>query len=117
MSDRGATDIAVAWAEPPARPQRKKPGPSSQWVDAAADLKANLNRWAIVAVCAVKSTANGHASRIRTGVNTAFAPAGEFEATVRAELGDDVAFEVYARYVGPRELASHDQDAETAQEF
>jgi putative sterol carrier protein len=81
--------MSVEWEEPPP-PPTKQP-------DFVAELKANPDRWAVIAICKVRSTAAAYVHRIRTGGFVWSRPAASFEAVYR-KVEDE--FRVYARYVG-----------------
>lgn len=83
----------LTWEEPPVKGRNR-----NNWDAIAASLKANPNRWAVVAENVSASTG----THIRHGRLTAFAPEGTFEARVagaKAENGGR-ADKIYARYVG-----------------
>jgi hypothetical protein len=83
---------ALVWQDPPA----SKRGPrTTKHADAAAEMRANPGRWALVGGPA-KSC--GSANLIRSAKVSAYAPAGSFETTTRRR--PDGRFDIYARFVG-----------------
>lgn len=83
----------LTWEEPPVKGRNR-----NNWDAIAASLKANPNRWAVVAENVSASTG----THIRHGRLTAFAPEGTFEARVSGAKADNGgrADKIYARYVG-----------------
>ena len=83
----------LTWEEPPVKGRNR-----NDWDAIAASLKANPNRWAVVAENVSASTG----THIRHGRLTAFAPEGAFEARVSGAKADNGgrAEKIYARYVG-----------------
>lgn len=82
----------VRWQDPPESRKRGR-RPSAHWRAVAALLKDNPGRWAVI----WEGPRQGAlANRVSTG-QSAFAPAGAFEAMERPENG---IHRVYARYVG-----------------
>jgi len=67
------------------------------WTAAAAVLRKEPRRWAIVAVCPNAVTAASTANNIRRGQVAAMRPVGAFEAVSRTVDGE---YRVYARWVG-----------------
>lgn len=93
-------ELAVLrWEEPPPsltagakRPEQ----PVSKWAAIARELAARPGDWAVIFE-GRPSYATSLASNIRYGQLTAFAPAGDFDATSRLLNGKRI---VYARYLG-----------------
>jgi hypothetical protein len=83
----------LTWEEPPVKGRNR-----NDWNTIAASLKANPNKWAVVAENVSASTG----THIRHGRLTAFAPEGTFEARVSGAKADNGgrAEKIYARYVG-----------------
>lgn len=83
----------LTWEEPPVKGRNR-----NDWDTIAASLKANPNKWAVVAENVSASTG----THIRHGRLTAFAPEGTFEARVSGAKADNGgrAEKIYARYVG-----------------
>ena len=83
----------LTWEEPPVKGRNRH-----DWNTIAASLKANPNKWAVVAEDVSASTG----THIRHGRLTAFAPEGTFEARVSGAKADNGgrAEKIYARYVG-----------------
>lgn len=83
----------LTWEEPPVKGRNR-----NDWDSIAASLKANPNKWAVVAENVSASTG----THIRHGRLTAFAPEGTFEARVSGAKADNGgrAEKIYARYVG-----------------
>lgn len=83
----------LTWEEPPVKGRNRH-----DWDSIAASLKANPNKWAVVAEDVSASTG----THIRHGRLTAFAPKGAFEARVSGAKADNNgrADKIYARYVG-----------------
>lgn len=83
----------LTWEEPPVKGRNR-----NDWESIAASLKANPNKWAVVAENVSASTG----THIRHGRLTAFAPEGTFEARVSGAKADNGgrAEKIYARYVG-----------------
>ena len=83
----------LTWEEPPVKGRNR-----NDWDTIAASLKANPNKWAVVAENVSASTG----THIRHGRLTAFSPKGAFEARVSGAKADNGgrAEKIYARYVG-----------------
>lgn len=82
----------IRWEDPPV-PNKAGRRPSRYWIAIADDLKADPRRWAVI----YQGARNGAlADRVKKG-QSAFAPAGAFEAAERVEDG---IYRVYARYLG-----------------
>lgn len=88
----------LTWEEPPVKGRNR-----NDWESIAASLKANPNKWAVVAENVSASTG----THIRHGRLTAFAPEGAFEARVSGAKADNGgrAEKIYARYVGTASVA------------
>jgi hypothetical protein len=97
----------LTWEEPPVKGRNR-----NDWNTIAASLKANPNKWAVVAENVSASTG----THIRHGRLTAFAPEGTFEARVSGAKADNGgrAEKIYARYVGTASTSSAPTETVTA---
>lgn len=92
MAREGAVN-GLVWEEPPH--ENRGGGVNHRLV--APQLRANPEAWARVSTYKTAGSAGSMAQAIRTGVLTAYRPAGSFEAASRKVGGQ---YHVYARYVG-----------------
>ncbi|MGW7785982.1 hypothetical protein CFC35_05460 [Streptomyces sp. FBKL.4005] len=81
--------------EPPADARTTKRG--HDHFKAAAALREQPGRWALIRTTPTSQAARSAAHQIRDGRINAYLPAGSFDATSRTVDGE---FRVYARYIG-----------------
>lgn len=79
---------------------------SQEAYDTAQALRERPGEWAHIETLANLNRATNLGYRIRTGMHSAFRPAGAFDATARS-VGDGTA-ELYACYIGPPTTADTD---------
>ena len=93
--------INVEWKDPEASSVGVWGSRSEEYREVSETLRANPNRWALVATDTIPIVAQV----IKNAKSKHFRPAGSFEATVRGTKKVDgklIASEIYARYVGEK---------------
>lgn len=93
--------INIEWKDPEATTVGPRGSRHDQYKQVSETLRANPNRWALVATDTIPVVA----MVIKNGKSKHFRPAGSFEATVRGTKkvdGKMIASEIYARYVGEK---------------
>lgn len=84
----------VKFKNPPRQSGHGRPRGASRHPAIAEALRGRPGRWALV----MEGVASSNATNIKQGTNAAYAPAGDFEATVHKR--PDGKYDIYARFVG-----------------
>jgi hypothetical protein len=90
-------DGVLRWEDPPAEHGNAKPKKPSKYQPVADALRANPNRWGVVAENRPTGSASSLSHHIRYGLNP-WTPAGAFETKTVGPAGGRAT--VYARYIG-----------------